>query len=150
MLVRLDQMVAYVLSVWLESTRSHQVPRCAQNASQAHILLRLVPHTTHVKNAWQIPTLPKEATNKPIAHATLASQGPTGIIACSVSLENSRLQQATRRVRIELQDTILPLWVLPLIHVKNAPSIRMLHREVTNKLIAFATLARQASTATFV
>jgi len=88
---QLDRMVEYVLSVSLANTRLQRETLSAQNAPQASILLQLVPHITHAKNACQTPTHPKPVMNKQIVSATLASQGPMGAFAHSVSLENSRL-----------------------------------------------------------
>jgi hypothetical protein len=88
---QLGRMVECALSASLANIRLPREILFAQIVQQRCILLQLVPHITHAKNACQTPTHPKPVMNKQIVSATLASQGPMGAFAHSVSLENSRL-----------------------------------------------------------
>jgi len=141
---QLGRMVECALSASLANIRLSREILFAQTVQQRSILLQLVPHITHAKNARQTQTRPKQVMNKQIVPVTLATQGPTGIGAQNVLLENLRLQRVMRYVQIVVPGIIPRLWLLSLTYVKNAQSTQTLQWQAMNRLTASATLVRLA------
>jgi hypothetical protein len=141
---QLGRMVECALSASLANIRLPREILFAQIVQQRCILLQLVPHITHAKNARQTQTRPKQVMNKQIVPVTLATQGPTGIGAQNVLLENLRLQRVMQYVQIVVPGIIPRLWLLSLTYVKNAQSTQTLQWQAMNRLTASATLVRLA------